>query len=159
MNHLERVREEAHRKLDAFLKWGLYVWRFAFWAFAITLLVLFAFNKIVEPYSYLLWICAIIACFAELASRVARNVETIKKDLWDIKQKLGLPQQIRPVDDNEEFAVKLIEETIRKGGCFLDIKQIYIKKFGFKRWLTEGRDIAEAIYSDKEKFLEESHHN
>lgn len=143
------MKEYYYEIIDKVLKWGLYLWRFFFWI-AISIIVVLMWldqlpNKAIFPICYI----GILVLMIKLANYIKKFIETTQRDLQIIKKKLGLKK--RAINDGERMGERIsyVSRKVLGGISFLKMREYYISKFGYIRWLTDGRELTESFFKEQ----------
>ena len=143
------MKESYYKIIDKILKWGLYLWRIFLWIAVAIIVVLSWFDQLSKEVIFTVCYIVIFVLIIKSVNYIKKSIETTQRDLQIIKKKLGLKK--RTMDDGERMGERIsyVSRRVLGGISFLEMREYYISKFGYRRWLTDGRELTESFFKEQ----------
>ena len=143
------LRENLYAVVDKLLKWWLFLWRFLFWVSLVIIFFLSIFNKLPQKFENIFWVIVFLLVVSKVFKYIENFFAIIKRDLSDIREKLGMnPNPLDP-DNRVDEDARYIRECIKVGDDFVEIRRHYITYRGIREWAIDGRDLAKYLLKEE----------
>jgi len=145
MKEKTNFKDFTHVLLDKFLQFNLYAWGFVFFVMFLVLIFTFFsdFQNIPTTIVIALGVISIGLFFMTITREQREFMETTSENIDKICEKLNIKAKPYTKLQKRSYRDRLVEDWVDNGLTFEEVRRIYIDAFGLKRWVMEGRAVAE----------------
>lgn len=143
------MEDKFYSTADVVLKWLLYIWRTLFWIIVASCIILANFDMLPDEFVRFFFAIFILILTYKVLTYIVKFIVTVQEDLQMIKRKLGLKARLISSEEKMLERMQYVGRRVKCGISFSKLREYYIARFGFKRWLTDGRGFVEHCFKEE----------